>query len=254
MIASLDMYKWPESTAAFDLFWSAIHQALADQGVSSPPQLTTLDENLHDFAASGDLLMGQICGITYARANDVEPRFTALGVFVCEDDLLTPGQYCSALIAPRGTSPDLTAPQTLTTAINGYGSLSGWIVLSQYVSGQSQDDPFAKTLISGGHRQSAEMIAAGKADLAAIDIISWKMLERFCPQLIEGIDVIGRTPARPGLPLVTSCYQPPSVIAALKSALASAFKDPQVSTALSALGIIGLALNSDEDYNTLLEL
>ena len=254
MIASLDMYNWPESTAAFDLFWARIHDALTAQGIASPPALSVLDENLHDLAASGDLLMGQICGITYARANDEEHRFTALGAFVIDDASLLPGYYSSALITPKGHAPDLSTPQSLTAAINGYGSLSGWIVLAQYVSRQSQDDPFAQTLISGGHRQSAEMIAQGKADIAAIDLISWKMLQRFAPDVTAKIDVVAYTPPRPGLPLVTSCHQPQETITALKSALKTAFADPDISAALSDLGITGLALHSDEDYRTLLEL
>lgn len=254
MIASLDMYNWPESKAAFDLFWSKIHNALTTHGISAPQDLTLLDENLHALADRAELLLGQVCGITYARANDEKHRYHALGSFIIEDDDLAPGEYCSLLITPKGRTPDLSAPQSLTTAINGYGSLSGWIVLSQFVSGQSQEDPFAQTLISGGHRQSAEMIARGEADLAAIDMISWKMLERFSPDVTAKIDILARTPARPGLPLVTSCHHPQEIIKALQAALDQAFKDPEVATALSALGITGLALHSDDEYRTLLAL
>ncbi len=254
MIAALDMYNWPESADVFHAFWRTVRDGLHHRGVDAPAALSTRDENLADIAASGELLLGQICGITYARANDEALRFTNLGAFICHAEGLAPGQYCSVLITPKGHAPNLDAPSSLRAAINGYGSLSGWIVLAQYVSGQSQRSPFKEDVLSGGHRQSAELVADGSADIAALDIISWQMLQRFSPDVAAQLDVVGYTPPRPGLPLVTSCHHAPALVSALKSSLDDAFEKPDLAQELAWLGIAGLALNSDDNYRSLLQL
>ncbi len=254
MIAALDMYNWPESADVFQHFWVAISDGLDQRGINAPTQLCQRDENLAGIAASGDLLLGQICGITYARANAEKQCFVNVGAFACDDDGLAPGEYCSVLIAPKGHMLDINAPSTLRAAINGYGSLSGWIVLANYFSGQSQQTPFKEVVLSGGHRQSAQMVASAAADIAAIDIISWQMLNRFSPDITTQLEVIGRTLPRPGLPLVTSCHHDPATIAGLKAALDDAVATPKIKAALAGLGITGLALNSDDDYRQLLRL
>lgn len=254
MIACLDMYNWPESREIFAAYWQRVHAHLLSQGVNAPATLTVKDEDLRQLADDGELLLGQICGITYARNNAEQQRFTPLGAFICDDDELESGTYCSVLVAKHGHDIDLNSPEELTAAVNGYGSLSGWIVLAQYFSGQSENTPFSDVLISGSHRHSAEMVAQGEADIAALDIISWTMLERFAPDMTSALKVVGRTPALPGLPLVTSTHHDAETIALLKEALYQSMTDPDIQRLMNILGIRGLYDNNPQDYLNLLSL
>ena len=254
MIACLDMYNWPETSDVFAAYWKRVYNQLNQLGVAAPVNLSSEDEDLRKSADDASLLLGQICGITYARNNEERHRFVPLGAFICDDADLTAGTYCSVLISRLDHELDLNNPKTLTVAANEYSSLSGWIVLAQYFSGQSILNPFLDVVISGSHRNSAEMVRQGQADLAALDMISWKMLKRFDPGLGSGLTIVGRTSPRPGLPLVTSTHHDNDLIAALKEALYSAIVEPDIKDMMAGLGIMGLHDNDPDAYLELLKL
>ena len=254
MIACLDMYNWPESAAVFDMFWEKVHAGLAERGFDAPPSLSQKGEDLRSAADDASLLLGQVCGITYARDNDERPRFMPLGAFIVNDADLPAGSYSSVLITRKDAAIDLDNPQSFSVAVNGYGSLSGWTVLAQYFSGQSATSPFADVVISGGHRNSAHMVATGQADLAALDVISWIMLERFEPALTAGLNRVGITPPRPGLPLVTSMHHDQELLAALNAAITEAMDTAEVKAAMASIGILGLHQNDPDTYLDLLKL
>jgi ABC-type phosphate/phosphonate transport system substrate-binding protein len=47
-------------------------------------------------------------------------------------------------------------------------------------------------------------VAAGEADIAAIDAVTFALLQRIEPQLTAQVRVIGKTAQVPGLPYITS--------------------------------------------------
>ena len=68
---------------------------------------------------------------------------------------------------------------------------------------------------------AANAVAAGGADLAAIDAYAWRLMGRFCPEVTDALRVIGRTPGTPMPLLVASAagFEP------LQAALLGAHQD-----------------------------
>ena len=88
-------------------------------------------------------------------------------------------------------------------AINSRDSQSGFGSLMTSLASLCSDGQFLSGMVeSGSHRESLRMVANGRADLAAIDEISWKLGLDHEPT-VDGLRIFGRTDPTPGLPLVT---------------------------------------------------
>ena len=59
------------------------------------------------------------------------------------------------------------------------------------------------TLRTGGHLMSARAVAQGRADIAALDAITWDMIAEWEP-ISATLRVIGPTPPTPGLPYIAA--------------------------------------------------
>ncbi|HHX89588.1 MAG TPA: PhnD/SsuA/transferrin family substrate-binding protein, partial [Paracoccus sp.] len=68
----------------------------------------------------------------------------------------------------------------------------------------------AGVMMTGGHRASVLAVAAGRADLAAIDCRAWALAQRHEP-CARSLVVLGWTAARPGLPYVTGPRTAPAL-------------------------------------------
>jgi ABC-type phosphate/phosphonate transport system substrate-binding protein len=103
-------------------------------------------------------------------------------------------------------------------AVNGYDSLSGWVSLTAAVQ------PLGPVVVTGAHVHSVAAVAAGRADLACIDGVTWRLLERCRPAAVATLAVVGHGPLIPCLPLVTHLTLGPGV-AALREALSGLTDD-----------------------------
>ena len=64
-------------------------------------------------------------------------------------------------------------------------------------------------------------VAEGRADLAAIDAVTWRMLERWEPEVTAALAVIGRTGLSPGLSFATAAADPAPHLEAVSEAIAA---------------------------------
>ena len=247
MIACLDMYNWPESRDAFDRLWHDCRDGLRESGFDAPQDLSHDGEDLAAAAQDGRLILGQVCGITFARANHRQPTYRPLGALIGADGNGPRGYYTSVLIA-HDASASIQALLSKRFAVNGWTSYSGWYGLRHHLitSGLSIDLPL--TVISFAHRRSVEMVASGDADWAAIDSISWGMLKRIAPRLTASVYVIDQTMAVPGLPLITSYHTPNNVAAFLQQRISQYFDTPQGRSDFAALGITGMEIIDSAAY------
>ena len=114
------------------------------------------------------------------------------------------GHYNSLIITARdGGIDDLAAfdPAHHRAVINEPGSFSGAITFAAHLrqaTGHAVDSP----LRSGGHLASIGMVAAGRAQLAAIDRVSFALAQAACPDDVAAVRVIDETAFYPGLPFV----------------------------------------------------
>ena len=96
---------------------------------------------------------------------------------------------------------------------------------------------------SGGHLASAKAVAEGQADIAALDAVSWLMMERYEPWAAK-LRVLEWTAPTPGLPLITAQGRDADAIfIAVSAALARLSPDDK-----AALSLKGLVKISKADY------
>lgn len=232
MIASLAMYDWPQVRAEHDRLWSLIRAALADEGIAAPDGLTR-DGSLWAIWESPDLILGQTCGMPYRTRLHGRVDLVATPDYALPG--AAPGHYYSELIT-RADEPGETLDFIdRTLAFNGQDSQSGWAAPQNQMAREGLR--FTHTLHTGAHRDSARAVAEGRADIAAIDAVSWRLIVAHMPDLAAGLRVISHTDPTPGLPLITATGRDTAAIARAVAAAIAA-----LSTADRAvLGIAGLA-------------
>ncbi len=200
MIASLPMYDRPETAGANDRLWAGIRDRLRAAGVAAPDHLTRGAADLWPQWTSPDLRLSQTCGYPY-RAR-LHGHVTLIGTpdFGVED--CPPGYYRSVFIA-RDTDPrsDLAAFDGAPFAYNDPMSQSGWAAPRTHADKIGLR--LSPVLCTGGHRLSALAVAEGRADLAALDAVTWRLLQRWDPAG-TGLRVVALTDPTPGLPYISA--------------------------------------------------
>lgn len=225
-IAALPMYDRPELCGATDRFWALIRDALRAGGHAAPASLTRGDSDLMPLWLSPELVLAQTCGLPY-RAH-LKDAVTLVGTPDYALPGCQPGYYRSVILARAPLARDWRG---LTLALNDPGSQSGWAALAN----EWPDNIPGHILLTGSHAASLDAVADGKADLAALDAQSWRLLQRAAPAAGQ-VTVIAQTTPTPGLPFITRAGQDPAPYrAAITTAitlLTSAERD--------ALGLAGL--------------
>lgn len=228
MIASLPMYDLAPQQAANDRFWRAIRAHLG-QG----PESLMREGDLWEHWLSPDLVLSQTCGYPY-RAR-LHGKVTLVGTPDYGLPGCPAGHYNSVFVA-RADDPreGLKAFAGATFAYNEAMSQSGWAAPMQYLGDASI--VMGDLLRTGGHRLSAMAVSEGRADLAALDALSWKLMcksEDFTDTLKE----IARTTPTPVLPYITALGRD---AAACFAAIDAAIGDltPEDRDCLSLKGIV----------------
>ena len=254
MIVSLPMYDWPEIKAATDALWQGIAGHLAANGFKDLPASLDRSCDLHAQWRSRDLLLSQTCGypLVHGLSGVVEPIATpCYGVRGCAG-----ADYSSLIVvahdSPASAIADLRGK---VAAYNSADSMSGLLALKAVVAPLAKKGRFfAKVVESGGHHKSMQVVADGRANVAAIDCVSFALAQRHRPGLTGKLKVIAETPRVPGLPLVTAAGRPGPERARLARALAEAFADPALAGPRAELFIDGLEFVPLSDYLRILEL
>lgn len=242
--ASLPMYDLPPQ--AVQAWWQGIAIALHAEGLAGVPVAPDRPADLPAHWLHPRLLLSQACGhplvtMLHGRVQVVGAmRYAAPG---CEGT-----RYCSLLVVRDGDTTPGAGLQALAAwagrvaAVNDAGSYSGWVALRravQSVAGRPAQDFFSRLPSTGSHRASLMAVREGWADIAAIDAVTHALVARHQPALLQGLQVLGRTPPAPGLPLITALATPPDELAALRRALQSACAAPQLAAVRNDLLIDG---------------
>ncbi len=207
------MYDRVEVMRANDQFWTAVCHALG----YGPAELTR-DMDVWDIWQSPELLFAQTCGYPY-RAR-LHSHVTLIGTPDYGVPDCAPGYYNSVFIArandPRRNLGDFHAA---TFAYNEPMSQSGWAAPMSHMA--ALGIAFAYHVPSGGHVKSAQMVAFGDADIAAIDAVTWAMIEKY-DAFAKDLRLIARTTPTPGLPFIAAAGADRSkLFSALNAAIAA---------------------------------
>jgi ABC-type phosphate/phosphonate transport system substrate-binding protein len=200
MIASLGMYDRAETQGANDRFWALIRDGLRARGIAAPDALTRGEHAYWDAWLSPDLVFSQTCGFPY-RAK-LHEQVTLIGTPDYGLPGCPPGHYTSVFIA-RKADPrdDLAAFSSARFAYNEDLSQSGWAAPQNHAAASGLHLP--PSLRTGGHRLSALAVSEGRADLAAIDALTWEMLTRWEPWTTTLKEVARTAPPTPVLPYIS---------------------------------------------------
>ncbi len=233
MIASLPMYDRAETAAANDRIWAAVRDGLRQAGHDAPESLTRGADDLWPQWTSADLVFSQTCGYPY-RAR-LHGTVTLVGTPDFGVEGCPPGFYRSVFVAraddTRRTLADFDGARF---AYNEALSQSGWAAPQTHAAKLGLRLP--PTLRTGGHRFSALAVAEGRADIAALDAVTWRMLRRWEPA-VATLREIALTDPTPGLPYITAAGRDGALMFRLVEA-AIAAQSPEDRDATGIRGLV----------------
>jgi ABC-type phosphate/phosphonate transport system substrate-binding protein len=199
MIASLMMYQRPELKSEHDRYWALIRKFLAEEGINSPEHLSQ-DEDEFYVWEHPKLVLSQTCGMPYRKWLHDKVNLIGTPDFSLED--CPPGYYRSAIVVRTDDErTDVAAFKDATFAYNQDFSQSGYAAPYWHIS--PLGFWFEHRLHTEQHILSAKAVAEGHADIAALDAVSWRLMQTYEPFSAK-LRVLDWTPPTPGLPLIAS--------------------------------------------------
>ena len=204
------MYDRPETRAANDRLWELIRDELG-----FGPAALTRGNDPWDHWNSPDLLLSQTCGLPYRSV--LHPSVHLVGTPDHRLEGCLPGTYRSALVMRKDDPRSIDDIETLRFAYNSTDSQSGWAAPWDFVQKIGKRlTPFVQT---GSHEASAISVAQNQSDLASLDAISWKLMQKW-DDFAAHLRVVGWSDPTPALPFVTADEKH---VATLRSALEETF-------------------------------
>lgn len=217
MIATLGMYDWPEVQADTDRLWHLVRDRLRQEGLAAPDELTR-GVDLWDMWQDPGLILGHTCGFPYRT--QLHDKVALVGTPDYGLEGAAPGYYYSCLVVratDAGSWQDFL-PRRL--AINGADSQSGWAAPQNLAA--AAGGRFGRLVVTGAHKATARAVAEGRADIGAIDAVTWRLVERFRPEIARRLRIVALTEPTPGLPFITARPENAApVAAAVRAALAA---------------------------------
>ena len=215
MIATLPMYDRPETQAANDRFWALIHAYLPDA-----PELLTRD-GYHWL--DPDLVLSQTCSLPYRTGLQDSVLIIATPVHNLD---CTAGYYFSVvLVRASDHRTDITDFSGAQLAINGPVSQSGWAAIDALA--KDAGVRFSTIIETGSHQESARAVAEGRADICAVDAVTWTMIERW-DAFASDLRILCQTSPTPALPYITAMgHDPRPLQEALVNAVGSLTPEDQ---------------------------
>jgi ABC-type phosphate/phosphonate transport system substrate-binding protein len=252
-VAALPMYDFPEIAAANDALWRRIHAGLRARGIEGPERLTR-GGDLNAIWRDPGLVLAQTCGY---------PLVSVLGdavTLIATPEYAFPGcdgaAHRSFVMRRAGDRRgEIPAFRGAIAAINSRDSNSGMNLFRATVAPHAAGRPFfSKVVVTGSHAASLAAVAQGRADLAAIDCVTYGLLKRHCPEAVSGTALVAETLPSPGLPFIASSRLPEGAAVRIREALVEALEDPDLAGTRDALGLKAARPASVQDYRRVLEI
>ena len=157
----------------------------------------------------------------------------------------SPGYYRSVIVVrkedPRETLREFKGA---VCAVNAADSESGCAAIMRATEAAPGSGTFFRaTPYTGSHAASIRDVAAGQADIAAIDAVTWRFATQFEADA-RSLRVLCMTDPTPGLPYISACRHDGAPMAeAVVAGLAGLDGDVR-----DALGIVGFVRTYPADY------
>lgn len=252
--ASLPMYDLHEVRTWTDRLWAAIAEELREGGVAGVPDGLERPSDHHDAWRPDGLLLTQACGYPVATAFRgvlrviATPHYAAPG---CEGP-----RYSSVVVAREASRvAALEELRGAVCALNSRDSQSGYNALRAAIAPMARGGRFfARTVETGAHAASMEAVRSGRADVCAVDCVTWALHARHRPSALGGLEVVCRTAQVPGLPFVTAGDVSDATLRSVRSALVRVFDRRDLAATREALLIRGVSTLPSDAYEPLLAM
>jgi len=251
-LAALPMYDFSWTADAQDALWSALAGRLRRAGLAAPERLTrggAPEATWRDPM----LVFGQTCGYPYVT--ELERRVALIATPSFGFDGCEGARHCSFIVSRRGDKRrGLIAFRGARAALNARDSNTGMNLFRAALAPLAGGAPFfAAVEITGSHAASLSAVAEGRADIAAIDCVTFALLRRRRADLTDAVAILARSALAPGLPYIASAGLPPDVIEAVRAALFATLDDPATAAARATLGLTGAHALRFSDYAAIAE-
>jgi ABC-type phosphate/phosphonate transport system substrate-binding protein len=253
-IVSLPMYDLPEAAGATDALWRGLAEHLRRAGIEDVPGALTRHPSLPAHWLAPDLLFSQTCGFPLRHVLKGRVRLVATPCYAvpgCEGP-----SYRSLILVRAGSRfRSLADLRDSRAAFNARDSQSGYNAFRSVIAPLARDGRFfAEVVETGSHAASLEAVAAGRADVAAVDCVSIALFARYRRPVMREVREIGRTPSAPGLPYITSMDTGEDLLGRLRAGLQGAMADPALAAAREALLLDKVTLLPDSAYERIDEM
>jgi ABC-type phosphate/phosphonate transport system substrate-binding protein len=239
MIANLMMYQRPQLVQAHERYWTLIRKHLSVAGMDSPE---TLSQDAEEFYVwkHPDLVLSQTCGMPYRTWLHEKVQLVGTPDYGLAD--CPAGYYRSALIVRADdVRTELAAFKDAVFAYNQTFSQSGYAAPFWHL--KPEGFWFKNRLHVEQHLEAARAVATGRADIASIDAVTWRNIEKYEPFAAD-LRVLEWTKPTPGLPLITALGNDTELIfEAVKAAIAELDEQSRFQ-----LGIEGVVKIPKEEY------
>jgi len=239
MIASLMMYRRPELAQAHARYWALIRRHLKAAGMDSPEALSQDAEEFSVWKHPG-LVLSQTCGMPYRMWLHDGVQLVGTPDYGLAD---CPAGYYRSAVVVRADDPrmQVAAFEDAVFAYNQTFSQSGYAAPYRHL--KPAGFWFGNRLHTGGHLESARAVATGRADIASLDAVTWRLVRRYEP-FAAGLRVLDWTIPTPGLPLITARGNDPALVfGAVERAIAELDAENR-----SRLGIEGIVRIPEDEY------
>lgn len=198
-----------------------------------------------------ELLVTQTCG--YPLMTQLLGQVRVIGRPRYELPHSSHGEHCSLLLT-RDDNPHHALADFYNSrgVINGHDSNSGMNLLRERLAPLQRDGRFfASVGISGAHRESLRWLREDRADLAAIDSVTYDYLARFASSEVAGLRIVAHSAPSPTLPYIGPKGLSDEQVVQIRQAMNQALQDlPQVA---ETLGLQEVLPASEDDYRILLD-
>lgn len=198
-----------------------------------------------DPFSAGRADVGFVCAPTYLALRRSGASVELLGVSPVFDDPRASGRpiyFSDVVVSSSSPCRALYDLRGGVLAFNDSSSQSGWHCLEGRLPGGAEARSFFGELRqSGSHLRSLELVAAGEADVAAIDSNVLRLVARRSPAAAARVRILHSVGPWPIQPVVVRSTLAPSVKARVRRALLCACRSPARRRALLDFGVAGFA-------------
>jgi ABC-type phosphate/phosphonate transport system substrate-binding protein len=254
LLASLPMYNLPETEDATRILWHGLAEHLRSAGIQDVPDTLTHHLIVPEHWLSPNLLFSQTCG--YPLTHTLKGRVRLVATPCYDAPGCEGAEYCSILVVPTSASTrsfaDLRGKRTAFTSLHSHSGFNALRALAAPLAEAGHF--FAEAIQTGSHAASLELVAAGKADVAAIDCVTFALLSCYRPSAVANVRELCRSASAPALPYVASGVTGDRRVAQLRQGLQAAMDDPALAEARTGLLLKGVQVLPEKEYDRITEV